>query len=447
MVAVGPVNLVQFASGCRNLLTAGAAIGLLLGCIQTSSGQDSVPAAIAPALDTADALNPPRAAVQFNPGEEVEHAYSPQPRRFRYALLFRIRGVYDDNINLSQVNKLSDYYVAIEPTIAFGLGDIFEKAENYIRLDYSPSMFLFLDHSEDDALQHLIHLEGHHRFRRLDLTMMQDVQILDGADFGSSTNGLGGQFANVDVSSRTRVDIYTTQLRASYALTAKTSMSSGVNSTITHYPDLISSEVISGDLFINYAYGDKLTLGLGGTAGYNFVDDPNPDQGFEQANVRLSYQVAAKINLVATGGVEFRQFENGSRGAYISPVVDINATYQPFDGTSLSLEFSRRTLNSAVLAGQDFASTNLSASARQRLLQRVYLGFYVGYQNSDYFSTISGVNATRRDNYYYIQPAIDVIITRFWSAGAYYLHRQDESSVDQFTFGNNQVGFRTVLSF
>jgi len=100
-----------------------------------------------------------------------------------------------------------------------------------------------------------------------------------------------------------------------------------------------------------------------------------------------------------------------------------------------------------VLLDQDFASTTVSVGVRQRLFQRAYLGLNIGYQNSDYFSTISGFNANRNDDYYFVQPSLDVMITRFWSVGGYYLHRQDDSSVDAFSFENNQVGFRTVLTF
>jgi hypothetical protein len=430
-----------------------AAIGLLLAGAPIAHGQDPIQPATEPPLNyPGSGQNPNGPAVELSPASEpVEGAgesYSPQARRFQYELLLRVRGIYDDNINISHFNPVSDFYFAIEPTITLGLGDIFERAEDYIRFDYTPSIFLFLDHSENDAVQHLIHLEGHNRFRRLDLTLLQDIQILDGADIGATADtGITGTFANVDVSARTRVNIFSTQLKAAYELTGKTSLSSGLNSTITDYPDLISSEVFSGNLFINYAYSEKILIGLGGTAGYDFVDDPNPDQTFEQANMRLSYQATGKVRLNATGGVEFRQFEHSSRGTYVSPVFEIDAAYQPFVATSLTLAVSRRTLNSAILAGQDFASTIVSLAARQRLFQRVYLGFNVGYQNSDYFSTVSGISANRTDDYYFVQPSVDVMITRFWSVGAYYLHRQDESSIDFFSFDNNQVGFRTVLTF
>src|SRR5437667_6489987 len=165
-----------------------AAVGFLLSCVSIADGQDAVPPVNQPSLNSpVSSPNPPAPAVEINPVNESNIAeteaaraegYSPQPRRFQYGLLLRVRGVYDDNINVSRFNRVSDYYFAIEPTITLGLGDIFGRTENYIRLDYTPSVFLFLDHSEDDAVQHLIRLEGHHRFRRLDLTVVQEIQIL-----------------------------------------------------------------------------------------------------------------------------------------------------------------------------------------------------------------------------------------------------------------------------
>jgi len=441
----------------RRVRVGVAAVGFLIACAWITKAQDApqsesysspdsqvtVPSPLpTPSIET----NSPNESNIRNVDANNERGYSAEPRRFQYALRLTIRGVYDDNINISQTNRISDYYVAIEPSITLGLGDIVGRQENYIRFDYIPSIFRFADHSEDDAVQHLVRLEGHHRFSRLDLTMSQDIQLLDGANLSTTTDTTGSH-ANLDVGARTRVNIYTTQLNASYDLTGKTFLSSGLNGVVTDYHSLISSEVVSGNLFINYNYSEKVVIGLGGTGGYDLVDDPNPDQTFEQANVRLSYQATGKVSLNASGGVEFRQFENSTRGDYISPVFQIDATYQPFDGTSISLDVNRRTLNSAVFAGQDFESTNISVGVSQRLLQRIFLGLSVGYENSDYFSVFSGVSATRRDNYYFVEPAIDIGITRFWAIGAYYLHRQNDSSLDSFGFYNNQVGLRTTLRF
>lgn len=398
----------------------------------------------APSVELNPASDSNLHSVTTGQGNEV----SAEPRRFQYGLRLSIRGVYDDNIEISQSNRVSDYYVAIEPGVTVGFGDIVGHQDNYLRLDYVPSIILFLDHTDNDAVQHLFHLEGHHRFSHLDLTLGQDIQILDGADLGTAAQvTTPDSHVNLDVSARTRLNIYTTHLGASYDLTGKTFLSSALAYAVSDYHSLISSEVLTGNLFINYNYSDKLVVGVGGTGGFDMVDDPNPNQTFEQANARVTYRATGKVSLNASGGVEFRQFEDSSRGQYISPVFEIGAAFQPFDGTNLSLSVNRRTLNSAVFAGQDFASTNVTASARQRLLSKFSVGLAVGYENSNYFSAVSGVNASRNDNYYFAEPSVDVSITRFWTFGAYYLHRQNESSFNSFSFYDNQVGVRAALAF
>src|SRR5438876_6155757 len=92
----------------------------------------------------------------FPAGETI----SPSGRIFHYELSLTVRGVWDDNIFISHTNKVSDYYFAIEPVITIGVGDIAGRNRSYLRLDYMPSAILFVDHSDQDAFNQLIHLEG-----------------------------------------------------------------------------------------------------------------------------------------------------------------------------------------------------------------------------------------------------------------------------------------------
>lgn len=372
------------------------------------------------------------------------------PKKFQYALRLGLRGVYDDNIFLRQFNRVSDFYFAIEPGITLGYGDIVGSDQNYIRFDYAPSAFLYADHSEANALQHIIRLDAQYHFRRLSLTLSEEIQILDGANFSASAAGPNPVPAvNLDAGGDTSVNTFNTRANFSYDLTGKTFLSGGVQHTANEYEsNLIASSTIQGNLYINYNYSPKLVVGLGGTAGYNWVDSASPNQTFEQINGRLTYQLSGKVNLDASGGVEFRQFEGDARSStYVSPVYEIGANYQPFDGTSLSLRGSRRTQNSAVLAGQDYASTDVSVSMRQRFFQRVYLSLSLGYQNLSYFSTLNNADASRDDDYFYLQPALDFTLTRYWTLGLYYLHRENETSAASFGFDDNQFGLRTSLAF
>jgi uncharacterized protein (PEP-CTERM system associated) len=376
----------------------------------------------------------------FPPGETV---YSGRP--FHYEFGLTVRGVWDDNIFISHTNKVSDYYFAIEPYISIGVGDMEGRNRSFLRLDYMPSAILFVDHSDQDAFNQLIQLSGGYNSGRLTLTLSETIALLESANINSffDTTGL---WANTDASGPTRANIFYTRLTANYALTEKISLQAELDSPSYAYPGQISDYTISGGLYVYYNWTPKLSVGIGGTFGYNWVDSPSTDQTFEQINARLNYEVTAKLGLYASAGVEFRQFD-GNRNTYDTPVFEVGASYNPFSGTYLSLAAGRRIYNSGFVANQDFATTYVAGRFQQRLFRRVYLGLGAGYENSDYFATDRDVSATRNDNYWFIEPSVDVLITRWLSVGVYYLHREDASNEDFFSWDDNQVGVRASFRF
>jgi len=373
-------------------------------------------------------------------------AVAETPRRFHFAFQLTVRGVYDDNINLTQSNKQGDFYTSIEPVISFGLGGTGGDQTDFLSFVYAPNGYIFADNSNADALQHVIHVAAQRQFAKLTLGVNEDIQILNSTNLTSLSDTTGRQ-ANVDVGQRTKENIFTTNANLSYDLSSKTFLSAGGNYQVYDYPSLISSETVSGSLSINYNYGAKVIVGIGGTGGYDTAEGLASDQYFEQGNLQLSYRASGKINFSGSVGIEVRQFANNARDDYISPVFNLNGTYQPFDGTFISLTGSRTTQNSGIVNGADFASTKIDVGIRQRFLQRVSLGVNGGYENDNYFSVANNVDVTRDDDYYYIQSSIDVNVTRYWTVGAYYLHREDASSLDAFGFSDNQFGARTTLTF
>jgi len=370
---------------------------------------------------------------------------SSQPRRFYYGLQFTVRGVWDDNIFLTHTNKTSDYYFAIEPLLTLGFGDIQGQSRSYLRLDYMPSAILYVNHSDEDAFNQLIRLEGGYNSGRLRLSLEQDVVLLQSANLNSfiDTTGL---WANTDASAPTRMNIFNTRLRAQYDLTGKVFLQGEFDSYTYFYPNNISDYTVSGGLYIYYNWLPKVSVGVGGTFGYNWVDNPTPNQTFEQANLRLNYEATAKLGLYASGGVEFRQFD-GNRDTYSTPVFELGLTYYPFDGSTFTLAAGRRIYNSGFEPGQDFTNSYVVGRFQQRLFRRLYLGLAAGYEGSNYFAAADNVNATRDDNYWFIEPSLDVLITRWLSAGVYYLHREDSSNDDFFSFDDNQVGVRATVRF
>jgi len=422
-------------------------------------GQEPLPTPI-PSTETSDVdaaapLPPPETAPSQLPATVIEqapivetngHAVAETPRRFHYQFSVVVREVYDDNININQIDRRSDFYTSLEPRIELSLGDTEGEGYNSLRFIYSPSAVFYIDNSDADAIQHVIHLEGQRVFGKLTASLSTDVAFLNGTDLRSLSDTTGRQ-ANVDVGTRTQENIYTTRVAASYDLSPKTFLSAGADYTRSDYASFVSSQTASANFFLNYNYSPKLVVGMGPTVGYNDTDGSTPAQSFEQVNLRVNYNPGEKLNFFGSAGFEFRQFGGDSSGTRISPVYELNAVYQPFDATSISIEGARRTQSSASIANSDFVSTDIHFTAQQRFFQRMFVNLSTGFLNSQYFSAVNGVDVNRSDDYYYFQVAFDFNITRFWNAGFYYLHRQDASSVDTFSFNDNQIGFRTSLTF
>ena len=163
--------------------------------------------------------------------------------------------------NISSFHRISDTYTVIEPGIHLGFGDS-AGGFNYLTFDYIASVYFFAEQTERDTVEHLIHLAAQHDFGHLVLGISQDVRILDGTNLNSLSNTTGVQ-ANTDVGAPTRKNTYTTTLNATYDLTGKLFLSGQVGFTISDYETLISSQVASANLFINYVYSPKLVIGLG----------------------------------------------------------------------------------------------------------------------------------------------------------------------------------------
>jgi hypothetical protein len=380
----------------------------------------------------------------YNVFPGAETAYT-SGRPFHYELSLTVRGVWDDNIFISHTDKVSDYYFAIEPVITVGVGDVAGRNRSYLTLSYMPSAILFVDHSDQDAFNNLISLSAGYSTGRLTLTLNEYIALLQSANLNSffDTTGL---WANTDASAPTRMNIFYTSATANYALTPKISLQGEFTSPSYAYPGNISNYTVAAGLYVYYDFRPKLSVGIGGTFGYNWVDEPTTDQYWEQVNLRLNYAWTSKVGLYASAGVEFRQFD-GNRDTYDSPVFEVGLSYNPFSGTFITLAGGRRIYNSGFSPNQDFASTYVAGRFQQRLFHRFYFGLGAGYENSDYFPTDRDTNARSNQDYWFIEPSVDFLVTKWLNAGVYYLHR--ESSSDDVFFGwqDNQVGVRATVRF
>ena len=381
-------------------------------------------------------------------------------RRFQYNFALTLGSTFDDNIFLeASSRKRSDVYFTLQPTVSLGFGGD-DGSGNVVRFTYSPQVLLYAAHAELDAVQQFVTLSGVYHLPRITLTGSLGVQILDSTDVGnpqgSATPGQSVipvstspvSSVNLDTSQRTRSNLYNAALDANYFVSDKVSYDVAGQFSETEYESekLVSSSTLSGSFFFNYSPTGKTTVGAGVTGGYVPADAPTPDQSFEQGNLRFSFNPSPKLLATGQVGLEVRQ-SSGKGGSDLSPVFELDASYFPFDGSSISLTGNRQVQTSAVLGGQDYTLTGFSVSFSQRFLQRAFLRLTTGYSHSDYMSETSSVSAGRSDNYYFVQPGVDLNLRDNLTVGGYYLFRSSTSSELDRNFADNQIGVRLSFGF
>ena len=372
--------------------------------------------------------------------------FGPNPGPFEYAVHLSIRGAYDDNIALTHMNRLDDWFVLIQPSLMVGIGEIV-KQETFLMVNYLPNIYRYDDHKEFDSDQHFVRVLGGYKTTNLTLRLSQDVAILNNIVLAAASGERSGLGTSTG---RTDLDIYNTNLSANYNMTPRDFIFAELRMNRTEYAQpLISSELYIADLYLNHGFSQSFVLGLGVEGGYNTVDFPTPNQTLVRTNAHLNYTPGKEFTLDIIAGEEFRDFQNFARGTYTTPVFAISATYLPCDSTKLVLTASRQIYNSAAATAQDYVDTSVGGMIRERVCKQLYLALLAGYEHVAYFNAIDLPMPlpTLRDDYFYVQPSADILLTRYWSFGGYYLRRQNSGSISIVDFYSNEVGVRTTVKF
>ena len=440
----------------RRILLSGGLVHIfsvlmLLGAAGTVLGAS----ADGPVVEIVTALSPTfvplPADKDFTGNGLITQAFGKNDGPIEYAVHLNVRGAYNDNIAFTHTDRLDDDYLQIQPSLMLGVGDVVNTT-TFLAAIYAPSLFRYEDHHEFDSDQHTVQVLGGIKSGNLILRLTQNVSILNNIVLASSSSERSGLGA---VSGRTDLDIYNTRLAANYNMTPMDFFFSELKMNQTHYLDpLISSEVYAADLYFNHGFSRSLVLGAGIERGQNRVDFPTPDQSIVQTNGHLRFQPSDRFSIDVIAGAEFRKFENSSqniaRRPFTTPVFTISATWLPVDSTRFIFGATRQVYNSAAaLTAQDYIDTNLSGTLRQRVFDHLYFIVAGGYEHVEYFNTINSPTPfpELKDDYFYVQPSVDLLLTSFWSLGGYYLRRENSGSISIVGFYSNEYGVRMSIKF
>src|SRR5215471_1478346 len=365
---------------------------------------------------------------------------------FEYAIHLTIRGAYDDNIGLTHTNELEDWFVEIQPCLMIGIGDLV-KQDTFLAAVYIPSFYRYDEHSSFDSDQHVVHVLGGMQTSKLTLRMSEDIAIRENIVLAATTDErapLG------TVNGRTDLNTYNTRLSANYNITPNDFLFSELKMNATEYAaPLIGSELYAAALYLNHGFTQQFVLGAGVELGYNPVDFPTPDQNMVQANIHVNYTPSNKFSVDVIAGEEFRTFENRARGSYDTPVFLISTGWAPDENLKIGISATRQIFNSAARTAQDYVDTSINGLLREHICELLYFTLLGGYERVEYFNAIDQPMPplTLRDDYFYVQPSADVVLTRYWVLGAYYLRRQNTGSVSTVDFHSNEFGVRTTIKF
>lgn len=340
-----------------------------------------------------------------------------------------VAATFDDNIFISRENKVSDMIYTLSPGFTLGLGDFVQREENFLLVDYTATGLLFNDNTQEDAFEQLANLVSQWHFSRLTLGAQFTFQDLAGS--------------SIDVGNRTKRTIYESSLSAKYDVSEKTFVEGDLQNIVSNYATELNSTEWQGHVFFNYKWTPKITAGVGISGGVLDVD-LSGQQTYEQALGKLTYITTEKLSFEGEGGVEVRQTSSEER---VTPVFTVSASYNPFEATTVRLSAYSRTENSASLAGEDYTTTGASLAIHRTIWHRFDVGVSGGYEHSDYENVNGTANASRKDNYFFVQPSIQFDVWSWARAEVFYLYRRNDSTISQSAFADNQVGLQFDFSY
>jgi hypothetical protein len=353
-----------------------------------------------------------------------------QSRPWKVNLHASDESYYDDNIFISPTGRQSDFINLLSLGAGLTVGDYTARENNYFTSDYTASGELFAKHTNQDAFEQNVSLEG--QVKLAHFTFRADVQIQDTTE------------ANIDIGSRVRSQTYTGHASARYDISEKTYIEATAQIIVSHYSSYIGSNDERGGIAFHYLPSPRVTVGIAAMGGVLNVAGA-PSQTYEQ--ILASFQMAAtgKFTIDASAGVEDRQTSHNK--GLITPVFDLTGAYKPFEGLDLTLAAFRRVVNSAFYAGADYIATGVSAGAEYQISSRFKLLLDAGFMNCDYRDVATGPGIARDDNYIFVRPALRYTASSYCDLELYYFYRDNGSTVNSFTFNDNQVGISVNFKF
>jgi hypothetical protein len=337
--------------------------------------------------------------------------------------------VYDDNVLYSRRGEeVADVIFRIRPGLFFALGDAEYREASFAKLSYNPTGSVYVDLSSENSFDHDVALALGHIGPKLSAIFDTSYQTITDA--------------TVDVGERTERQLFDTGLLMEYALGAKTGLRGEAGYVVEDYDTYAGYEEWRADLYVTYDVRPKTTVGIGYGAG-ELRPEESDSQRYQRALVRADWRATEKIALSAWGGADFRQ--SGSEQETTS-VYGVELSGRVREGTGVRLNLGRDIEASALVEAESYVRTAISVGIDQRLGSRFTGSFEVGYEDYDYDGSGEG-GIGRSDKSWFLRPGLRYQLREDLSAELYYVYRNNDSTIDLFSFKKNQIGASVRYEF
>jgi hypothetical protein len=369
------------------------------------------------------ALLPPEAPV----GED-QPLYTLGPLRFRPHLMYRL--LYGDGV---PARPGEDYETAINeiyPGILIGIG-------NHWNLDYTPTLRYYSSSRFRDTLNHTVTLAGG--------TVYQDWTL------GFSQNYVSTSEPLIETGGQTDEESFATRLNATYQISTPLSLELGASQSFRYMGESETTQELSDSKnwntldWLNYQFSPRIGAALGLGFAYDYIQ-VGSDMTSEQLQGRVTWRPGQKLFLTASAGLEYRQFLDSDESAALNPLFGLSALYQIFEPTSLSVGMNR-TVSASYFGDQYTEVMAVSASLRQRLLNKLFLDLSGGFTRTAYNATTTSVAVNRDDNGTFFNARLSMEVLRRGTVAVFYQRTENNSNEEAFALSSAQVGVELGYRF
>jgi hypothetical protein len=363
----------------------------------------------------------------INPPEEIVPDFLDWgPVKARPHVLYRF--LYGDGVLSAPGDQNKTAINEIYPGITFDIGQRW-------RLDYTPTLRYYSNSKFRDTLDHSVALSGNANYEAGMYSLLQT--------YVTSSQPLA------ETGGQTETETYVTGLNGAWQLGSRMSLEVGLNQNFRFVGQTSATNSLVDSMnwstmdWLNYQVWPKVGFGIGLGGGYNDVS-AGADMTYEQVQGRVTCVAGTKLSLMASGGIEVRQFQSSGAPNLINPILNLALSYLPFDGTTLTVTGSR-VVDASFYQDQVTEIAAIGGGIRQRLFGKLYLDLSGGYQQTTYKATIQGgyfiAFLHRQDESPYFSARLSTSILKRGTISVFVQHSENTSNAAGYTYTSTQVGF------